>query len=31
MIQKFDLNLIKNEILEIGSYEGNSATFFLKI
>ncbi len=30
MIQKFDLNLIKNEILEIGSYEGNSATFFLK-
>ena len=30
MIEKFDLNSIKNEILEIGSYEGNSSIFFLK-
>ena len=30
MIKKFDLNLIKNDILEIGSYEGNSAIFFLQ-
>ncbi len=30
MIEEFDLNSIKNEILEIGSYEGNSSLFFLK-
>lgn len=28
--KKFDLDLIKNNILEIGTYEGNSAIFFLQ-
>ena len=30
LIKKFNLDLVKNNILEIGSYEGNSTIFFLK-